>query len=60
MTLHPEIQARAQAEVDSVIGGNWQRLPSLSDRPSLPYVNAIVLELFRWNPTVPLGAHLSS
>jgi cytochrome P450 len=55
MVLHPSIQSRAQHEIDSVIGCDWERLPSLSDRPNLPYVNAIVLELLRWNPAVPLG-----
>ncbi|KAI0341374.1 cytochrome P450 [Trametopsis cervina] len=55
MTLYPHVQARAQAEVESVIGPAGQRLPSFSDRPHLPYVEAIVLELLRWNPAVPLG-----
>lgn len=55
MVLHPEIQARAQAEIDSVVGPEWQRLPSFADRPRLPYVDAIVLELLRWNTSVPLG-----
>ncbi|KAH8101934.1 cytochrome P450 [Cristinia sonorae] len=58
MTLHPEIQSRAQAELDSVLGSNWHRLPNFSDRDSLPYVNAIVLEILRWNPAVPLGYRL--
>ncbi|KAJ3553877.1 hypothetical protein NM688_g3387 [Phlebia brevispora] len=59
MTLHPEIQTRAQAEIDSVIGKGWQRLPTFADRERLPYVNAIVLELLRWHPAVPLGlAHM--
>ncbi|EKM56447.1 uncharacterized protein PHACADRAFT_92801 [Phanerochaete carnosa HHB-10118-sp] len=55
VTLYPEIQERAQAELDSLIGGSWQRLPSFADRPRLPYVEAIVLEVLRWNPSVPLG-----
>ncbi|CAL1708513.1 unnamed protein product [Somion occarium] len=55
MTLHPSVQARAQAEVDSVLGNSWKRLPTFSHRESLPYVSAIVLELLRWNPAVPLG-----
>lgn len=55
MTLHPDIQARAKAELDAVLGANYHRLPSFSDRDSLPYVNAIVLEILRWNPAVPLG-----
>ena len=55
MTLHPDIQEHAQAEIDSVLGRGWQRLPTFDDRQKLPYVNAIVLELLRWNPAVPLG-----
>lgn len=53
MTLYPEIQKKAQAEIDAVIGS--ERLPRLSDRGSLPYVEAIVLELLRWQPVTPLG-----
>ena len=53
MTLYPEIQRRAQEEIDTVIGND--RLPSLSDRGSLPYTEAIVLELLRWQPVIPLG-----
>ena len=54
MTLHPEIQAKAQAEVDSILGHD-KRLPTFEDKPKLPYVNAIVKEVLRWNPHVPLG-----
>jgi len=53
MTLHPDIQRRAQAELDSVTGGT--RLPSYEDRPNLPYINAIVKEVMRWNPVTPAG-----
>ena len=59
MTLYPEIQRREQKEVDEVIG--TERLPILSDRGSLPYVEAIVLELLRWLPITPLNVpHASS
>lgn len=53
MILYPDAQARAQAEIDAVIGSD--RLPTLSDRNSLPYVWALVLELFRWGPATPQG-----
>ena len=43
MCLHPEIQVAAQAELDSVVGN--ERLPTMADRPSLPYINAIVKEV---------------
>ena len=54
MTLHPEVQKRAQKELDAVVG--TERLPEPSDRPSLPYVNALVNELFRWHLATPIGA----
>jgi len=53
MILHPDIQAKAQAEIDSVVGTD--RLPSIADRASLPYVRSLITELYRWIPAVPLG-----
>uniref|UniRef100_A0A5K1K2P8 Cell surface hydrophobicity-associated protein n=1 Tax=Ganoderma boninense TaxID=34458 RepID=A0A5K1K2P8_9APHY len=61
MTLHPAIQVRAQAELDTLLGASssgeqqWARLPTFADRAQLPYVSAVVLEVLRWNPAVPLG-----
>lgn len=48
-----EVQKKAQAEIDSVIGN--ERLPGLSDRPHLPYVMALVTEVLRWNSVAPTG-----
>ena len=53
MALYPEVQKKAQAEIDAVVGPN--RLPDFHDRPSLPYINAILKESSRWNLVVPLG-----
>ena len=53
MTLHPQIQRRAQAELDVVIGPN--RLPTLEDKPLLPYTTALIKECFRWRNVTPLG-----
>ncbi|KAJ7092120.1 cytochrome P450 [Mycena crocata] len=53
MVLSPDVQRQAQAEIDSVIGGS--RLPRFSDRAQLPYVSAVVTELFRWHSVAPLG-----
>lgn len=50
MTLHPEVQHKAQADIT---GG--ARLPNFEDRPRLPYVDALVQEVYRWNPVAPLG-----
>ncbi|KAF8199465.1 cytochrome P450 [Pholiota molesta] len=41
----------AQEEIDSVTGN--ERLPCFADRPNLPYVNALQLEVFRWHSVVP-------
>jgi len=54
MALYPEVQKKAQMEVDTVTGNN--RLPNFSDRDALPYTNAIVKEAMRWQPVTPLGA----
>jgi cytochrome P450 len=53
MVLFPEVQRKAQQEIDSVIGGD--RLPTAEDRPRLPYVEALVAEVLRWQPVLPLG-----
>ena len=53
MVLYPEVQKKAQAEIDAVVGPN--RLPDFHDRPSLPYINAVLKESLRWNVVVPLG-----
>ncbi|KAL0579349.1 hypothetical protein V5O48_002682 [Marasmius crinis-equi] len=52
MVLYPEVQARAQKELDTLLGG---RLPDFPDENSLPYVTAIVKEVLRWNPAVPMA-----
>lgn len=46
MVLYPAVYKKAQAEMDRVIGRD--RLPELNDRDSLPYLEAIVLEIFRY------------
>lgn len=53
MVTHPEIQAKAQAEIDRVVGVD--RLPGFEDRQSLPYVDAIYREVLRWKPPDPMG-----
>jgi cytochrome P450 len=53
MTLFPEAQKKAQAEIEAVIGSH--RLPTLADRPNLPYMNALHSEVLRWAPIAPLG-----
>ncbi|KIJ28354.1 hypothetical protein M422DRAFT_189820, partial [Sphaerobolus stellatus SS14] len=53
MCLNPRVQAKAQAELDRVIGQD--RLPSLADRKTLPYVEAVMKEVLRWAPVAPSG-----
>jgi cytochrome P450 len=53
MLVNPDVQAKAQAEIDRVIGR--ERLPNMEDMSSLPYVNAVVTECLRWLPVVPMG-----
>ena len=58
MALYPGVQKKAQAEINAVVG--LHRLPYFDDRPSLPYINAIVKELMRWHSVTPLCASLLS
>ncbi|TFK37397.1 cytochrome P450 [Crucibulum laeve] len=51
MTLYPEVQKRAQAEVDAVTSG---RLPTFDDLAALPYITAMIKEIIRWAPVAPL------
>ncbi|KAF8546595.1 cytochrome P450 [Imleria badia] len=52
MTLYPRVMQKAQEELDSVVGTG--QLPTFADRPSLPYIEALFTELFRWHSTSPL------
>ncbi|PIG80191.1 D-alanine--D-alanine ligase [Aspergillus arachidicola] len=52
MALFPAAQHKAQEEIDRVVGA---RLPTPEDRVKLPYVNALINEVLRWNPVVQIG-----
>ncbi|KAG5221036.1 cytochrome P450 [Salix suchowensis] len=52
MVLHPEVQRKAQEELDAVIG---DRLPTFEDREQLPYVRALMKEVTRWQSVTPMG-----
>jgi hypothetical protein len=45
MVRYPEVQKEAQAECDKVLNG---RLPEHSDITSLPYLLALVKEVYRY------------
>ena len=53
MLLNPESQKKAHDELYAVLGAD--RLPEFEDRPSLPYVDAMVMETLRWHPIVPMS-----
>ncbi|EJD42949.1 putative CyP450 monooxygenase [Auricularia subglabra TFB-10046 SS5] len=53
MVLYPSKQRAAQEELDHVLGHG--RLPEIADRESLPYVTAIMLEVIRLFPVLPLS-----
>ncbi|KAL5598744.1 uncharacterized protein BROUX77_005777 [Berkeleyomyces rouxiae] len=53
MVIRPDIQRKAQAELDQVIGRN--RLPTFADQSSLPYLELVLQETLRWIPVSPLG-----
>ncbi|KAF8551926.1 cytochrome P450 [Imleria badia] len=53
--LHPEAQAKARAELDSVVGR--ERLPTFADQQTLPQLNAFILESLRWRPVNVGVAH---
>jgi cytochrome P450 len=53
LALFPQVQRRAQAELDVVVGRD--RLPTFDDRPRLPYIEALYKELMRWQMVAPIG-----
>lgn len=53
MLIFPEVQDKAQAEIDQIVGHD--RLPEMSDLDQLPYLKNLVQELLRWQPVLPLG-----
>ncbi|KAK6334214.1 hypothetical protein TWF696_002715 [Orbilia brochopaga] len=55
MSLFPEVQRKAQEEIDRVVGGPGARLPGFDDRENLPYVEAVLKETWRWMPIASLG-----
>ena len=53
MVAFPEVQKKAQAEIDEVVGRG--KLPTFADFEHLPYIRALVKETLRWAPVGPLG-----
>ncbi|PCH43329.1 cytochrome P450 [Wolfiporia cocos MD-104 SS10] len=53
MTLFQYALQKAQEELDRVVGRH--RLPDLEDRESLPYLDSLIKEVYRWNCPTPLA-----
>lgn len=49
MLLYPEVQRKAQEEIDRVVGP--ERLPTMEDEPKMHYLRGCVKETLRWMPT---------
>lgn len=56
MVHFPNVQRKAQAELDEVVGPD--RLPDFTDIGRLPYCSAIVKELMRWMIVAPLCTYI--
>jgi hypothetical protein len=62
MVCYPEVQKKAQQELDKVLNG---RLPEHSDIVSLPYLSALVKEVYRYGEvcfkdSLPHARHASA
>lgn len=56
--MQPEMMQRMQNEIDEVVGGG--RLPELDDRINLPFTEACIREIMRFETLVPSSiAHLN-
>ncbi|KAH7921938.1 cytochrome P450 [Leucogyrophana mollusca] len=55
MTVFQDVQEKAYSEISSVVGHG--RLTVLEDQSSLPYIEALIKELHRFNPVINLVPH---
>ncbi|KDR69562.1 hypothetical protein GALMADRAFT_77321 [Galerina marginata CBS 339.88] len=55
MLLHPDVQQKAQKELEIIRSEG--RLPRMTDKACLPYIECILQEVLRWRPVAPLAAH---
>ncbi|CAE6472167.1 unnamed protein product [Rhizoctonia solani] len=51
MVLNPDVQAKAQNELDDVLGPT--SLPTMADHERLPYIRNLIQEVLRWQPVAP-------
>lgn len=55
MLQYPDKFVKARKEIDSVVQG---RLPTLTDRPTLPYLECVLNEVLRVACPVPLSTSI--
>ncbi|KAI6108215.1 cytochrome P450 [Pisolithus sp. B1] len=53
MILYPDVQEKVHLELDTVVGRGT--MPTFADKLRLPYLQAVLYEVMRWNPPAPLG-----
>ncbi|KAF7296732.1 Cytochrome P450 [Mycena chlorophos] len=55
MALYPAIQHKAQTEIDALLGAPGATFPTFEHKASLPFVEALLREVLRWRPVLPLS-----
>ncbi|KAH6893687.1 O-methylsterigmatocystin oxidoreductase [Coprinopsis sp. MPI-PUGE-AT-0042] len=62
LAMHPEVQRKAQACIDTELGDEaGSRLPTWGDLERLPYISAVVKEVGRWHSVLPITVpHVST
>nr|XP_006813912.1 PREDICTED: cytochrome P450 2J6-like [Saccoglossus kowalevskii] len=55
MIRFPRVQDKVQEELDMLLGKDPNAVASMSDRRSLPYTSATLLEIQRIRPVAPMG-----
>ncbi|KDN35251.1 hypothetical protein RSAG8_11736, partial [Rhizoctonia solani AG-8 WAC10335] len=61
MTLYPDVQAKAQSEIESYLHTQpHKRFITMDDKPNLPYASALIREILRWHPVLTLVGHRSN
>ncbi|ULT84225.1 hypothetical protein L3Y34_013103 [Caenorhabditis briggsae] len=59
MMKYPEIQDNVRKEIFEVVGAS--RLPSMSDKPNMPYTQSVIHEVQRHSNMIPmLGSHTNT
>ncbi|KAF2438142.1 cytochrome P450 [Karstenula rhodostoma CBS 690.94] len=52
---YPEFMTTARKEIDGLVGQHEPRMPEFADLENLPYIHAVVEEVFRWHHILPAG-----